>query len=128
MNNGRAATTFLLLIVACCSLLMGQTPPTSGLEGVISISPSHGGPARIGVPNSRPYANVDFVVKKADNTVASFKTDDEGRFRILLVPGRYVISMKEGRGGIGRRAGPFEVDIVEGQVKQVQWTCDSGMR
>lgn len=116
----------LVLLFVVCSSAMAETPAT-GLEGVISISPAHGGPARIGVPDSRPYANVDFVVKKEGNIIASFKTDDQGRFRILLAPGHYVISMKESKSGIGRR-GPFEVDIVEGQIKQVEWTCDSGMR
>jgi hypothetical protein len=116
-----------MLLVTFSCFAMAETESTTGLEGVISISPIHGGPARIGVPNSRPYANIDFIVKKGDESVAAFKTDDQGRFRVGLAPGHYTISMKEGKRGIGRH-GPFEVDIVAGQMKQVQWTCDSGMR
>ena len=110
-----------------CCLALAQPEQETGLEGVITISPIHGGPARVGEANSRPYANIDFVVKKGDDTVASFKTDDQGRFRVRLAPGHYTVSMKEGKRGIGRH-GPFEVDVVAGQIKQVQWTCDSGMR
>jgi hypothetical protein len=127
MKNRAKASTIPVLLFVFCSFTMAETQPATGLEGVISISPIHGGPARRGIPNSRPYANVDFVVKKGDDTIASFKTDDQGRFRISLAPGHYTVSMKEGKRGIGSH-GPFEVDIVEGQMKQVQWTCDSGMR
>jgi len=118
-----ASLTFGL---SCCLALAAPEPET-GLEGVITISPIQGGPARLGVPNSRPYANIDFIVKKGDETVASFKTDEQGHFRIRLAPGHYRVSMKDGKRGIGRR-GPFEVDVVAGQIKQVEWTCDSGMR
>jgi hypothetical protein len=113
----------LVLLVGFSSFAMAET----GLEGVISISPIHGGPARIGVPNSRPLANTAFIVKKGEDTVTSFTTDDQGRFRISLAPGHYTVSMKDGKRGIGRY-GSFEVDVTQGEVKQVQWTCDSGMR
>ena len=108
-------------------LTLAQPERETGLEGVITISPIHGGPARLGVANSRPYANIDFIVKRQNETVASFKTDEQGHFRILIAPGHYTVTMKDGKRGVGRH-GPFEVDVVAGQIKQVQWTCDSGMR
>jgi hypothetical protein len=118
-----ASITFDLF--SCMAL--AEPEAETGLEGVITISPIRGGPEIVGVPNSRPFANIDFIVKKGDETVASFKTDEQGRFRLRLAPGHYTVSMKEGKRGIGRH-GPFEVDVVAGQIKQVQWTCDSGMR
>jgi hypothetical protein len=108
-------------------LALAEPEAETGLEGVISISPIRGGPEMIGVPNARPFANIDFIVKKGDETVASFKTDEQGHFRIQLAPGHYTVSMKDGKRRIGRH-GPFDVDVVAGQMKQVQWTCDSGMR
>jgi hypothetical protein len=119
----RASIAFSLF--SC--LALAEPERETGLEGVITISPINAGPEKLGVPNSRPYANIDFVVKNGDNTVASFKTDDQGRFRVRLAPGHYTVSMKDGKRGIGRH-GPFDVDVVAGQIKQVQWTCDSGMR
>jgi hypothetical protein len=112
-------------LLSCLALAGGEAE--TGLEGIITISPSHGGPAIIGVPNSKPYANAEFIVKKGDDVVASFKTDEQGQFRLRLTPGHYEVSMKESGRKFGRR-GPFEVDIVAGQVKRVEWTCDSGMR
>lgn len=127
MNKQPTASIILGLLFVFSSFAMAETQSETGLEGVISISPIHGGPARIGVPNSRPLANTAFIVKKGDDTVASFSTDDQGRFRISLPPGHYTVSMKDGKRGIGRH-GPFEVDVTAGQLKQVEWTCDSGMR
>ena len=59
--------------------------------------------------------------------VASFTTDDQGRFRISLPPGRYRISKKDWKSRVGFY-GPFEVDVAAGQVKKVQWNCDTGMQ
>jgi hypothetical protein len=100
-------------------------PSASGVEGVISVSPSYGGPVRVDVPNTAPVATTKFVVKKENETVASFTTDAEGRFRISLPPGHYIV-VREDAGRIGRWR--FEVDVVAGEVKKVQWTADSGMR
>jgi hypothetical protein len=122
---------FVLPLVFICSTLAEQTPsPTenpSGIEGVINVSPAHGGPERVGVPNSRPLANTEFVVSNESGTAASFKTDEQGRFRVSLGAGRYSVSRKGAAKGIGR-CGPFEVDVVGGQFAKVEWMCDSGMR
>jgi len=104
-----------------------KTNPDTGLEGVISFSPIHGGPLRQGQPDSKPLANTEFVVEKGNSTVASFKTDEEGRFRVSLPSGHYVISRKNWNAKIGSY-GPFEVDVAAGQIKRVQWSCDSGIR
>jgi len=120
-----------LALFSCLGLAQTQSTlksePETGIEGVISVSPIHGGPSRIGVPDSRPLANTVFVVQEGNRTVTSFKTDDQGRFRIPLEPGHYAISMKDWKGAIGHY-GPFEVDITAGRITKVQWDCDTGMR
>jgi hypothetical protein len=116
---------------ACLVLAEPQPSPTpetgTGLEGTISISPVHGGPERQDRPSSGPLANIDFIVAKDNNPITSFKTDDQGRFRISLPPGHYVVSRKDPAGKIGRY-GPFEIDVVATQMTKVQWNCDTGMR
>lgn len=130
-NQSLAITLVLLAMFSCLVFAETQSAPEpesmTGVEGVISIGPTHGGPARIGVPDSRPLANADFVVNQEDRTVTSFKTDDQGRFRISLAPGHYTVSMKDRKGGIGSY-GPFQIDVVAGQITKVQWQCDTGMR
>lgn len=92
---------------------------------MITISPIQPGPTREGVPSSGPLANATFAVGNNNGVVASFTTDDQGRFRILLKPGHYIVSMKEPR---IRRCGPFDIDVVVGQMTKVEWECDTGMR
>lgn len=130
-------TSFFPIVGAWLTLLstaaLGQSPTTpksdagTGLEGIISISPVQGGPIRQGVPDSKPLPNTEFVVTKENNAVTSFQTDDKGRFHISLPPGHYTVSRKGLKVGIGNY-GPFEVEIAPGEMKKVQWTCDSGIR
>ena len=107
----------------------GQTPSggESGIEGIITISPSRPGPARVDAPGSVPLANATFVVEDKDGEVASFTTDDQGRLRASLPPGHYKVSLKGRKSSIGR-FGPFEVDVESGKMTKVQWECDSGIR
>lgn len=107
----------------------GQTPSAgeSGIEGIITISPSQPGPSRSDAPDFKPLSNTAFVVKDQKVEVTSFSTDDQGQFRIPLAPGHYTVSMK-GRGRTIGHFGPFEVDVVSGKMTKVQWKCDSGIR
>jgi hypothetical protein len=117
-------------ILSCCLLvatMLFASEPQTGIEGVITVGPVHGGPTRIGVPDSRPLANATFIAQKEKGTATSFTTDDEGRFRIWLEPGHYSVSLKAEKRRIGRY-GPFEVDVVPGQTTKVEWRCDTGMR
>lgn len=91
------------------------------------ISPIQPGPVRADAPSSTPLANAAFVVENQKGEVTSFTTDGQGRFRTLLAPGHYKVSLKGKRLGVGRY-GPFEVDVVAGKMTKVQWQCDSGLR
>lgn len=102
-------------------------PPTaSGIEGTVLVSPSLPGPITKDGPSVALVRNAQFVVTADDTTVATFTTDDEGRFRVALPPGHYVILREGAVTGIGRWR--FEADVVAGQVTKVNWTADSGMR
>lgn len=104
-----------------------KTESETGLEGVILVGPIQGGPTKQGVPDSRPLANTEFLVVKENSAVASFKTDDQGRFRISLPSGHYTVSRKDWKATVGSY-GPFEVDVAAGRIKTVQWNCDTGIR
>src|SRR5260370_42196628 len=110
-----------LLPVFSCVVILAETQSTSepetGLEGVISVSPIHGGPSSVGIPDSRPLANTALVVKKGNDMITSFTTGDQGGFRISLATGHYTISRKDWEGRVGSY-GPFEVDVAAGQIKK----------
>jgi Prealbumin-like fold domain len=116
------------MVMAVCAST-GQTPSAgeSGIEGVITISPANPGPTRDDAPASMPLANATFAVEKNNGEVASFTTDNQGRFRVSLSPGHYKISLKGRKSSIGR-FGPFEADVAPGKMTNVQWECDSGIR
>ena len=118
----------LAVLIMCAGFLPGQTQSGSetGIEGVITINPARPGPVRADSPIS-PLANTAFAVETQKGEIASFTTDNEGRFRVSLAPGHYKVSRKGRTSSIGR-FGPFEVDVVAGQMTKVQWECDSGMR
>src|SRR4030095_15636888 len=126
-----ARTKVVLVLVAMSSAFLPmQIPaePQSGIEGVISVSPWHGGPVRADEPASKPLANATFLGQPEANSIATeFTTDAEGRFRISLPPGRYTVSLKGKKSGVGKY-GPFKVDVAADKMTSVQWQCDSGMR
>jgi hypothetical protein len=131
LNNQQSLELFLILLALFCCVAQAETQPApearTSLEGSIFLHTISGGPVKQGVPDSKPLANTTFDVKKGDLTVASFTTDDQGRFRISLPSGHYSISKKDWKSRVGFY-GPFKVDIAAGQIKKVQWNCDTGMQ
>ena len=117
----------LLVMSGCFSSGQMQSGSGTGIEGVITISPTQPGPIRADTPSSKPLANATFVVENEKGAVASFTTDDQGRFRTSLPPGHHTVSMNGKKHGIGHY-GPFDVDVVPGQMTKVQWECDTGIR
>ena len=117
----------LLAVSGCFSSGQTQSGSGTGIEGVITFGPTQGGPIRPDVPGSKPLTNAMFVVENEKRAVASFTTDDQGRFRISLAPGHYTVSMNGKKHRIGYY-GPFDVDVVAGRMTKVQWECDTGIR
>jgi len=124
----RRLSIALAVLIMCAGFLPGQTQSGSqtGIEGVITIDPTRPGPVRADAPSS-PLANTAFMVESQKGEITSFTTDDQGRFRIPLAPGHYKVSLKGKTSAVGHY-GPFEVDVVAGQMTTVQWRCDSGIR
>jgi hypothetical protein len=117
----------LLLISFEPSPMSAQTSSLStGIEGVVSISPTHGGPVRAGEASSAPLANMTFEIKDDAGAVTTFTTDNEGHFRVALPPGRYSITKHDGKRF--PRCGPFDVEVTSAGFNKVKWACDSGMR
>ena len=124
----RRTFSFLAILMMFSVPSFAQTPQAeTGFEGTITMSPAHGGAARVGEQSSRPLGNVSFAVTNDNGTAAEFATDNQGRFEVLVVPGHYTVTRKGPHKGIGH-FGPFHVDVAAGQMTKVAWKCDSGMR
>ena len=117
----------LFVVLACLSSELTRAEPDTGLEGVVTISPTAPGPMKADAPASAPLPNITFMVESETGTTTSFTTDDSGQFRILLKPGHYQISRKGPKPAIGH-FGPFEADVVAGKMTKVEWECDVGTR
>jgi hypothetical protein len=126
----RKVPLFLALLLTYGSVSSGQMEPdrVTGIEGVITVSPTRPGPIRAGsdIPNAAPLPNAVFTVGNEKGVVTSFTTDSEGRFRVSLKPGHYVIVLAEHR--FPRPCGPFEIDVESAKMTKVEWGCDTGMR
>jgi Carboxypeptidase regulatory-like domain len=131
MRLQRLSLVGFLIFAGFCDAQTSPTPmpeaAETGIEGVITVGPTHGGPVRPGIPSSRPLANATFVVGNDSGAAAEFTTDDQGKFRVSLPPGHYSVTKKNRQKGIGRY-GPFDVDVAAGQMTKVEWQCDTGMR
>ena len=129
MVFGKFPTILVLLVMAACfSSAQTQSGSGTGIEGVITFGPTQAGPIRADALGSKPLANTTFVVENEKGAeIASFTTDEQGRFRVSLAPGHYAVSKKGKKGGIGRY-GPFDVDVRADQMTRVTWECDTGIR
>jgi len=120
----------LILILFLMDFSAAKAAPgaDTGIEGIITISPVQAGPVRAGSAGALPLANTEWVVRDDKGVVAAeFTTDAQGRFRALLPPGRYSVSLKNRKTGVGKY-GPFEVQVSPGQMSRVTWQCDTGIR
>ena len=130
MKANRTVVTVVMLLGLFSSFALAETPSgegASGIEGVILVSPAMPGPAREGMPESRPVANMTWTVQNEKGEVTSFTTDGEGRFRVSLPPGHYNVTRQKRASGVGH-FGPFDVDVAPGKMTTVEWKCDSGIR
>jgi hypothetical protein len=98
---------------------------TSGVEGQVSIRPVRS-VERKGVPNQRPYQARITVLDPAGREVAVVDSDAEGKFRMALPPGTYVLRPESS--GLYPRASEQRVEVSQNRVTRVEIVYDSGMR
>jgi hypothetical protein len=120
------------LAAFCCLMLSvadsGASPqPVTGIEGTVTISPIQGGPTKAGVPDSAPLADTSFIVETPAGKVATFKTDQQGRFRVELAPGKYVIKIQRPQMK-GPGCGLSDIEVTATGFKKVSLNCDTGIR
>ena len=115
----------LILVLATCSIY-SPTPRGSGLEGQVLLGPMCP-VAQSGQECPDQSYQATLTIKSLDALqIAQFQTDAQGRFRISLVPGQYILH-PESPNGL-----PFASDqsfIVEtGRYTQISVHYDSGIR
>jgi hypothetical protein len=115
----------LILVLATCSIY-SPTPRGSGIEGQVLLGPMCAVVQQGQECPDQPY-QATLTVKTLDGLqIAQFHSDEQGHFRVPLVPGEYILH-PESPNGI-----PFAGDqsfVVEtGRYTQIIVNYDSGIR
>jgi hypothetical protein len=120
-----------MLAGACLFLtsprMTAENAPGTGIEGNVTVSPIHGGPSKMGEPDSAPLANAILMIETAAGTIKTITTDEKGYFKVELPPGRYAIRTQK-IGMRGRGCAMNDVEVTAGSFRQVKLDCDTGMR
>ena len=115
----------LILVLATCTIY-SPTPRGSGIEGQVLLGPMCPVVQQGQECPDQPYQATLILTSPNGVQVAQFQSDEQGRFRVSLVPGVYVLH-PESPNGI-----PFASDqsfVVEtGRYTQITVHYDSGIR
>jgi hypothetical protein len=99
--------------------------PANAIEGRVTIRNVRSVERRTAA-NSEPYQATIAVLDSAGREVAMVRTDNEGRFRLQLPPGTYVLRPQSA--GMYPRASEQQVQVRRNIVTQVEIVYDSGKR
>ncbi len=107
----------------------GANTATSGITGQVLVGPTCGGP--VGAKTStqcadKPYPTTVTVLDQSGQTVTTFTTDSDGRFRVALQPGTY--TLHPASTGTFPTAVDQTIQVVSGQYLTVTIMYDSGLR
>lgn len=117
-------TGVLILLLATCSAEPAST--TSGVEGQVFIGPVCPVVQEGQECADRPYQATLIVNNSNGREIVKVQTDEQGRFKIPLEPGEYILQPES------PNVMPYaaeQVFVVEaGKFTQVNITYDSGIR
>ena len=117
---------FGLLLLASANAMTSSI--STGISGTVHVSPAHPGPQRIGESGQKPMAGAKLRVLDANQrVVAHAVTDADGKFSVALAAGEYSVEVDTG-GAALPRCGSADAKVQDGQIAQVELSCDSGMR
>jgi len=101
---------------------------STGLEGIVLRSPAYPGPTRSDRPNEAPFAAKFEVWNDSGAVVATFITNDEGRFSLTLPPGTYSIVPDSSAPLIHPDRQKKLVNVTEGNFISINLRFDTGLR
>jgi hypothetical protein len=119
----------LLLVMSASCTPAGTTAARSGIKGTTMVDagcpPAHGATP---CPDRPLPARLTVARADSKQTVASARSNADGRFRIALPPGRYVIHATNLRGDVAPTAAPQTCLVHEHAFTTVTVHFDSGIR
>jgi Carboxypeptidase regulatory-like domain len=108
----------------------GTTRDRSGITGQVQLGPQcpvesadHPCPDRPAAGSTVTIAEQHPADSGGGDVVARTTTDRDGRFRVALAPGRYVVTADA-----GMSCGLIDVRVPTGAYSKVELPCDTGIR
>ena len=115
----------MILVLATCSIY-SPTPRGSGIEGQVLLGPMCPVVQEGQDCPDQPYQATLTITNRNGVQVVQFQSDEQGRFRVSLVPGAYVLH-PESPNGIPF-AGDQSFTVETGRYTQITVLYDSGIR
>ncbi|TML13678.1 MAG: hypothetical protein E6G33_11525 [Actinobacteria bacterium] len=104
----------------------GSATVSSGLRGVVMRGPVMP-VCMVGQPCDEPAANLKLIFVRDRIVAGRARTDAQGRYRVVLRPGRYSVRIP-GKVLIGRGIAPPTVRVLRGRFLRVDFFVDTGIR
>ena len=130
MTEHVARIAVLVITAALAACGAGEaTPPDSGVKGRVLIGPMCP-VVQEGVPcPDRPFqATIEVRRVSTGKVVATVRSGKDGRFRVNLAPGRYILEPQSPNAGAPPYAGPVPARVRAHRFTHVKITYDSGIR
>ena len=118
--------TLAALAVALLASSAGAATSSSGLRGLVTRGPI-APVCAAGQPCSEPAKDVTLVFSRNGRVVRRARTNDQGRYRVALVPGLYTVRLTP-RPRIGRGLEPVRARVVRARFRRLDFSIDTGIR
>ena len=114
-----------MLGVGLASGCAAPPSPSGGITGTVLAGPACPGPVRVGSACPDRPISLQLAFLKDGAQVASVTSSADGRFKVDLAPGRYVI---RGTGSGLPSVRTLTVDVPPGAYLEVAVSADTGIR
>ena len=115
----------MILVLATCSIY-NPTPRGSGIEGQVLIGPMCPVVQQGQACPDQPYPATLTVNSSNGIQITQFQTDEQGRFKVPLAPGEYILHPESPNGLPFAGDQPFIIET--GRYTQLTVHYDSGIR
>jgi len=126
MLNKTAIPLLLLFLTGCSTFMPTPAVTDSGIEGQVLIGPMCPVVQEGQECPDQPYQADLTVTSPAGRVIVRFRTEEDGRFRVPLAPGDYILQPESPNVMPFASEQPFTV--LPGQFTQIVVSYDSGIR
>jgi hypothetical protein len=118
----------ILLYITSCSNRPKTEELSSGISGQVLLGPMTAVMRSDKIVPDKPYQAKIKILNEKREFVTEFETDKEGKFRIPLAPGTYIISPVAPKPNLPPSPEEKTVTVEEGKFLETKVLFDTGIR